>query len=110
MMFDKFCIEKILNGEKCVTRRLVKNNRRPAVPGHIHKLKINRTSETFGKILINSCTKEKLTDITDADAVKEGFTNKYDYFKYFMKINKIDSIDCEVWRVRFTVIEKSEPQ
>ena len=32
MMFDKYCINKILAGEKNVTRRIPKG-RRPAVPG-----------------------------------------------------------------------------
>ena len=51
---------KILNKEKTVTRRLINlgNPRRPAVPGHIHKIKIDRTKKTYGEIFILSCTQE----------------------------------------------------
>lgn len=41
MIFDKLCIDKILNNDKTVTRRLYRaNGHRPAVPGKIHKLKL----------------------------------------------------------------------
>lgn len=106
-MFDKYCVDKIKNGEKCVTRRLIKSNRRPAVPGTIHKLKINRTADNYGYILINSCSKSKLGEVTDKEAKKEGFGNAQEYFEYFRWVNNIKgqlSKDYEVWRVRFTYL------
>ena len=107
MIFDDFCIEKILNGEKCVTRRLpAKNGRRPAVPGTIHKLKKDRTKNVYGKILINSCTLTLVKEINDKEAKKEGFNSRKEYIDYFMDINDIDILsDYDlVWRVRFTLL------
>lgn len=107
MMFDDYCIEKILNKEKCVTRRFpAKNGRRPAVPGTIHKLKKDRTKDVYGKILINSCTLTLIKDIDDKEAKMEGFNSRKEYINYFMDINNIDILsDYDlVWRVRFTLL------
>lgn len=107
MMFDDFCIEKILSGEKTVTRRLpAKNGRRPAVPGTIHKLKKDRTKNVYGEILINSCTLTMIGDIDDKEAIKEGFSSRKEYIDYFMDINDIDILsDYDlVWRVKFKLL------
>ena len=106
-MFDSFCIEKILAGEKTVTRRLLKvGGRRPAIPGTIHRLKVDRTPKVYGYILINSCTPEILGDIDDEEAKKEGFNNVQEYVEYFMDVNNLDIVTCHepVWRVRFTLL------
>lgn len=104
MMFDKFCIEKILSGEKTVTRRL--STRRPGVPGAIHKLKVDRTPKTFGEILITSCRKEQIKDITEEEAFKEGFDSLNEYLAYFMEVNDIDILFRSdwIWRVEFKLI------
>jgi len=109
MMFDKRCVDKIKAGEKCVTRRLIKSNRRPAVPGRIHKMKIDRTPKIHGYILINSCTKSKLKDITEKEAKREGFGSVQEYLEYFRYVNNIKgplNKEYEVWRVRFTYLGK----
>lgn len=107
MMFDKFCIEKILNGEKTVTRRLPsRNGRRPAVPGTTHKLKKDRTKNTYGEIFINNCELTLIADIDDKEAQMEGFSSRKEYIDYFMEINNIDILsDYDmVWRVGFTLL------
>ena len=107
MIFDEFCINKILEGKKGVTRRLpAKNGRRPAVPGTIHKLKKDRTKNVYGKIFINSCVLTLIKDIDDREAMLEGFNSRKEYIDYFMDINDIDILsDYElVWRVRFTLL------
>lgn len=105
MMFDKFCIEKILNGEKTVTRRLP-HGRRPAIPGKIHKLKADRTKKTYGLILIEDCYLELIKEIDDEEAKKEGFSSRKEYIDYFMDINNIDILNDYdlVWRVSFTLL------
>ena len=105
MMFDKYCIDKILAGEKCVTRRIPKG-RRPAVPGKIHKLKIDRTKKTFGLILIEDCYLSIIKDIDDKEAQREGFSTRKEYIEYFMDINNIDILNDYdlVWRVQFTLL------
>lgn len=103
-MFDEFCINKIKNKEKCVTRRLMKpGGRRPAVPGTIHKLKKDRTKDIHGFIFINSCTPTLIKDIDDKEAKLEGFGSRKEYIDYFMEVNNIDILNDYdmVWRVRF---------
>lgn len=105
MMFDMYCIEQILNGNKTVTRRLPKG-RRPAVPGKIHKLKKDRTKKTFGLILITDCYLEPVKEIDDNDAKREGFSSRKEYIDYFMDINDIDILsDYDlVWVVEFELL------
>lgn len=105
MMFDKFCIEKILNGEKTVTRRIPRG-RRPAVPGKIHKLKADRTPKTYGLILITDCYLDLVKEIDDDEAKKEGFSSRKEYIDYFMDINNIDMLsDWDLlWRVEFELL------
>ena len=104
-MFDKYCIEKILNGEKTVTRRIPRG-RRPAVPGKIHKLKADRTSKTYGVILITECDLDLVKNIDDDEAKKEGFSSRKEYIDYFMDINDIDILsDYDLlWRVEFELL------
>ena len=105
MMFDKFCIDKILEGKKTVTRRLPKG-RQPARIGKIHKLKIDRTKKTYGLILITDCYLEMIKDIDDKEAKKEGFETRKEYLDYFMNINNIDILNDYdlVWRIEFELL------
>lgn len=105
MMFDKFCVDKILEGKKTVTRRLPKG-RQPARVGKIHKLKIDRTKKTYGLILITDCYLEMIKDIDDKEAKKEGFNSRQEYINYFMDINNIDILNDYdlVWRIEFELL------
>lgn len=105
MMFDKFCVDKILEGKKTVTRRLPKG-RQPAKVGKIHKLKIDRTKKTYGLILITDCYLEAIKNIDDKEAKKEGFETRKEYLDYFININNINVLDDHdlVWRIEFELL------
>lgn len=105
MIFDKFSIKKILNGEKYVTRR-IPYGRRPAVPGKIHKLKADRTKKTYGLILIEECELSRVKDIDDKEAKREGFNSRQEYINYFIKVNNINGLaeDDLLWRIKFEVL------
>lgn len=105
MMFDNYCLRKILNGEKTVTRRVRRNNRRPAVPGKIHKLKIDRTEKTFGFIRIKSCEPESYPQISQKEAEKEGFECPEFYLTYFRYINNLEHHVIPTWRIEFEVVK-----
>ena len=75
-MFDELTKDLIVTGRKTVTRRLRKNDKRPAIPGTFHKLKIDRTPKTYGYIYIISCKKGHLGSLTSYDAILEGFNSK----------------------------------
>ena len=106
MMFDKLCVEKILKGEKTVTRRVKRNKRRPAIPGHVHKLKVDRTDKNYGYIMIKSCNAEPWTGSTSPisypEAIKEGFDSPFEFWKYWSDVNF--KYTDEVWRVEFELI------
>ena len=103
MIFDVYCVSQILAGNKTVTRRM-SNGRRPAVPGHIHKLKIDRTNKTYGSILINSCDIVRLGDLTNEEAIREGFNDKEHYMRYFHYLNGDVDDDELIWRVSFELL------
>ncbi len=100
-MFDKYTKDKIITGEKTVTRRLRKNNKRPAIPGKTHKLKIDRSSDTYGYIKILSCEKSFFGDLTEEDALAEGFNSKEEYKNYFLNVNGSVDDDLPIWVVTF---------
>lgn len=105
-MFDKITLEKILNGKKTVTRRIPRG-RRPAIPGKIHKLKIDRTTKTYGLILIKECNLAFVKDINSEEVKKEGFKTRDEYIEYFMNINNINTLleDDLLWRIEFELLE-----
>ena len=103
MMFDVYTVSQILSGDKTVTRRM-RGRRRPAVPGRLHKIKVDRTKNWYGWILIQDCKLERLGDLTDEEAVKEGFNNKEHYMNYFRHLNGDVDDDELIWRVEFEVI------
>lgn len=104
MMFDVYTVSQILAGNKDVTRRMA-TSRRPAIPGHIHKLKIDRTDKTYGLILIKSCELEKLSDLTDEEAHREGFNNKQHYLNYFKHLNNNIQDNEFIWRIEFELLQ-----
>lgn len=103
-MFDEQTLDLILKGKKTQTRRLRNDDNRPAVPGNIHKLKIDRTSKTYGYIEIISCEKAVFGDITETDAHKEGFKNVKEYTKYFTSVNGEVKKSTPIWVINFKLV------
>jgi hypothetical protein len=83
MLFKTKLIDKILNGKKTVTRR----NKQQAKIGAIVNLMANKdySKETEIYIQITSVYKQKLGDMTDEDARKEGFANLDLFMGYWLK-------------------------
>lgn len=104
MMWDHYTIQMIHYRVKSETRRLYNPNRRPGIPGHSQKLKIDRTPNVWGEIKILSCEPQKFGDLTLEDAHNEGFFSVEDYKKYFYKTNGYISDDDLVWVVKFDTI------
>ena len=101
MMFDLLCVNKIKERNKIETRRIKRNNRRPAIPGTVHKLKIDRTQDIYGYIKILDCRIEKdIWNIKYTDAIKEGFDNPTDFIKYWLEVNNNYKGE-NIWVVEF---------
>ena len=103
MMFDKKTKNLICNGWKVVTRRKFNPNRRPAIPGTTHKIKIDRTKKVYGKIEIIACYPQKFGDITESDAHHEGFNSLREYKKYFFEKNGFTESNDLIWVIEFKV-------
>lgn len=110
MMFDKLCIEKIYNEGKWQTRRRYNPSRRPAIPGSIHKLKIDRTKNDYGLIEILRVFPQMFYEITEEDAVAEGFDSLQEYKEYFWKINGYHNPFDMIWVVHFRRIKYAVPE
>ena len=104
-MFDKQTLEMILKGKKTQTRRLRKDDNRPAVPGNIHKLKIDRSQKTYGYIEILSCEKAVFGDITQKDAREEGFKDIEEYTEYFKSVNGDVNKSTPIWVIKFKLVK-----
>lgn len=104
MIFDEDTMTRIHYEIKTETRRLYNPNRRPAVPAHTHKIKIDRTPNTWGEIKILSCEPQRFGDLTLEDARNEGFFSIEEYKKYFYEVNGHISDDDLVWVIKFEKI------
>ena len=104
LMFDQLTIDLILKGKKTQTRRLRKNDTRPAVPGNIHTLKKDRTPKKYGEIEIISCEKSTFGKITPKDAKEEGFNNIEEYTEYFTSVNGPVNKTTPIWVIKFKLL------
>ena len=92
----------ILIGAKTQTRRLWKRPR--AKMGSIHKAKfVMLKKEYFAQLFILKVWWERLGDISEEDARKEGYPSKKAYLDKFMEINGPTSLETWVvaveWRL-----------
>ena len=105
MMFDEQTKDLILARKKTQTRRLRKNETRPAIPNTIHKLKIDRSPKTYGYLKIISCEKARFRDIKKSDVLKEGFHSLQEYIEYFSTKNGRINPDTPIWIINFRLIK-----
>ena len=105
MMFDLLCVFLIYRRGKWQTRRKYTPGRRPAVPGHTHKIKIDRTPDVYGYIEIEKVYPQKFGDITLFEATAEGFTSVHEYKEYFQKVNGPHEDDDLIWVVTFRKLD-----
>lgn len=107
MIFKPVLIEKILTGEKTVTRR-------PAdviTPcyykvGQVYALQPGMGRQTVGRIKVTDTMRWKLGAIDDADAVREGFPDRAAFIHYWRRLydGKFDG-NLTVWRIAFELAE-----
>ena len=105
MMFDLLCIFLIHRKGKWQTRRKYNPKRRPAIPGQIHKLKIDRTQDVYGYIEIIDVYTQKFGSIDQFDAQAEGFDTIQEYKEYFQKVNGPHEDNDLIWVVTFKKLD-----
>ncbi len=107
MLFIPEHKEMILNGTKTATRRAWK---KPMVKvGGVYKAKLKMLDKKyFAKIKVTKLFKQRLGDMTEEDAIKEGYKSVMDFHEIWVKINGTWHDNQEVDVIEFEVI-RGEP-
>lgn len=123
MMFDKYCVEKMMSGEKTVTRRMARLRKyfkdnpsmienccgrdgmpfwdcyvMPCFVGNTYPVKIDRSKDVYGYVKITSITREQLghlTSMTEEEAKLEGFDSPREFRDYFREKNNLTMYDVD---------------
>lgn len=105
LSFKLFHVWLILFGAKIATRRRWKVRR--AVPGGLHWAQTNRfdPDTRFARLKVLEVYKERLGDMTDRDARKEGCRNLKAFRKVWKSLHGTWDPDEEVYVVEFEVVQ-----
>jgi hypothetical protein len=106
ILFKQRFIDQILSGEKTSTRRVGKKRWNV---GSIHQFKTSYYSKTFASAEIKSVRREKLGDISLADARSEGFGSPDEFVQSFADIHKTEVsaelAQADVWVIDFVLTD-----
>ena len=103
-LFKRSLIPLILSGQKTQTRRA---HKRRWIIGHTYKIKDPYLSKGIGTIKITRSFKQRLGDISEQDAQKEGFKDRTEFMQAWIKINKgAWNPDTIVTVYEFILVEK----
>lgn len=84
MIFKKEFLPLILSGRKTQTRRI---HSRLLRVGHIYSIQVNRTKSTGHYLKVTNLYHQTLKQVTEADAVKEGFSKLDEFKQAWISIN-----------------------
>ena len=101
ILFQPRFIEPILTGQKTQTRR--KGKKRWNV-GAIHQCKTEMFGEPFARVKILDVRRERLIEISPADARAEGFENSEGFWDAWAEIHGSWLTNEEVWVVEFEAL------
>lgn len=83
IMFRPELCRLVERGVKTMTRRPVRIGARKREVGHVYAVQPGRGKRARCHVLVTEVRREKLGDITDADAIREGFTSREAFFAYW---------------------------
>lgn len=116
MIFRPELAEKVLRGEKTVTRRLLSDNPRSPWwregcayrPGRDYAVQPGRGKPTVGRLVIVRCAVVQLGWLTRGEAAAEGFASPADFARAWVEIND-GGYDGHtlVWRVQFELVAQT---
>jgi hypothetical protein len=114
MIFAPSTVEKVLDGSKTETRRLVRPGRdkAPCEVGRVYAIQPGRGKAAIGQFYVKGVRKERLLDITDPGARREGFADREAFLREFVRLNRMAqetvqgdevflSANPEVWVIEF---------
>jgi hypothetical protein len=102
ILFKKRFIEPILSGEKTQTRRTGKKRWNI---GSIHQARLSYYGKPFAHLRILDVRRERVGDISEADARAEGVGSSEEFVRLWPEINGEWDPDLEVWVVEFELAE-----
>ena len=111
VIFKPILIERILAGEKTVTRRPVNGDKPCAYePGKTYSIQPGMARPTVARIRIESVERQALGDLStfgDDEAKREGFERWEDFYEYWRGLyGRVIPWDLPVWRIEFVVVEE----
>ena len=115
-------LDKVIQGEKWQTRRLVKpgecfednkriikNGRRMYEVGRSYAVQPNRGQKAVARIRLKGLRKETIDKITESDARAEGFASVGDFLNTWHGIHGFHTdLSSEVWVFEFELISVTE--
>ncbi|MGB9825086.1 MAG: ASCH domain-containing protein [Desulfofundulus sp.] len=104
ILFKPEHVEPILSGRKTQTRRL--GGKRWKV-GSVHQCRLNYRTEPFTCVKVTAVRRERLGDITEEDAWKEGYSSVKAYREAFERIYGFWDPNVNVWVVGFELVRQS---
>lgn len=116
MIFKRELAEKVIAGEKTVTRRVCSENPRSPwwrercryTEGKIFAVNPGRGEHSIGGARVVSCERQSLGYLSDEEARLEGFTDEADFRATFEAINRRYVPSLMVWRVEFESVEQGD--
>lgn len=91
MIFRPGLAAKVLNGTKTMTRRRLRRGGFPYSPGRWYKAQPGRGKFHICHIFVTKVRTQRLGDISDADALREGFESRNAFFLYWATMHRLDT-------------------
>ncbi|SHE96597.1 ASCH domain-containing protein [Desulfofundulus australicus DSM 11792] len=104
ILFKPEHVEPILSGCKTQTRRLGKKRWKV---GSVHQCRLSYRMEPFAYVRVTAVRRERLGNITDDDARREGYLSVEAYREAFERIYGFWDPDVDVWVVDFELVRQS---
>ena len=93
----------VIDGRKTETRRRVKpdENLCRYRPGRDYAVQAKRGGRSIMRILIDQVARERLRDLDDEAATREGFADRAGFEAYWRELHGSFDDTIEVWAIRF---------
>ena len=107
ILFREEHVFAILTGAKTQTRRIWAKPRARVGSLHLAKTKMLST-DYFARLHILAVYPEELGQISEDDAIAEGYRDRESYLAAFFRINRIQERDRAAWLLRPVYVVKFE--
>lgn len=101
MIFAPSTLDKVLDGSKTETRRLVRRDKAPCEVGRVYSIQPGRGKKAVGQFYVKGVHKERLNEITEDGARREGFPDREAFLREFARLNRGQLANPEVWVITF---------